>query len=280
MNIHLIDENLGKQPGLSPFISPKVNFTKEKKSIDAVVCTDHMCYKSDLSSFSCPKIAWIIEPPIINGENHINMSKPNNYKRFDYVCSHNRWLEDKTPNFKFVPHGGTWLREEDLGLHKKVKLSSMIFSNKNWNVGHKQRKRAFDIIRKTNLDCDFFGSGSSNPIEHKITGLQDYMFSFALENECPPWLFSPKTDYFSEKILDCFLSGTIPIFYGNPSITKYFNKEGIITFSDVDQIPSLLNKITPAYYHSKEKVLAENFEIAEKYMHPENLIADILNDEK
>ena len=171
MKIHLIDKNFGDQPGLSPFIAPSYSPAKDLENLDAVICTDGMCYSSDLSNFSCTKIAWLIEPPIINGENHINMSKPENYNHFDYVCSYNRWLESRIPNFKFIPHGGTWLREEDLGLHKKDKLCSMIFSNKNWNAGHKQRKRAHDIIQSSNLSCDFFGSGSSNPIEYKIEQL-------------------------------------------------------------------------------------------------------------
>lgn len=278
MKIKLLDQNLGEQPGLSPFISPKYNFERDLADPDLLICTDHMCYSSDLSVYSCPKIAWLIEPPIINGENHTKMVHSLAYKNFDFVFTYNRWLEDMIPNFVFHPHAGTWLREGDLGIHKKTHLCSMIFSDKDWNASHKQRKRAFDLASTKNIDCSFFGSGANNPIEFKSEGLSDFMFSIAMENEAPPYLFSPKTDYFSEKVIDCFLSGTIPIYYGNPSISKYFNEEGILIFTDVDQLPDILDNLSPELYQSKEKAIAENFEIAERYMTPEDLIVEKFND--
>lgn len=278
MKIKLFDQNFGEQPGLSPFIAPKNKFLRDIDNPDAVVCTDQACYSEDLSQYSCPKIAWLIEPPIINGENHTKMTNKENYEKFDFVCTYNRWFEDSIPNFHFLPHAGTWLRDEDLGIHKKIKLCSMIFSDKEWNASHRQRKRVFDMINGLDFACDFFGSGANKPIEFKSEGLQDYMFSIAMENEAPPYLFSPKTDYFSEKIIDCFLSGTIPIYYGNPRITEYFNPDGLIVFTDPDQLPDILKTISPELYSSKQSAIAENFEIAEKYMTPEDLIVDKLNE--
>lgn len=278
MKIKLFDQNFGEQPGLSPFISPKNKFSRDVENPDLVICTDHMCYSQDLSEYSCPKVAWLIEPPIINGENHTKMTDENNYKKFDYVFTYNRWLGDIIPNFHFLPHAGTWLRDEDLGIHKKTELCSMIFSDKEWNAGHRQRKRVFDMINGLDFGCDFFGSGPNKPIEFKSEGLQDYMFSIAMENEAPPYLFSPKTDYFSEKIIDCFLSGTIPIYYGNPTITEYFNPDGLILFTDPDQLPDILKTISPELYSSRQAAITENFEIAEKYMTPEDLIVDKLNE--
>ena len=38
--------------------------------------------------------------------------------------------------------------------------------------------------------------------------------------------------YFTEKLLDCFATGTIPVYLGAPDIDKHFNKDGIINLAD------------------------------------------------
>ena len=38
--------------------------------------------------------------------------------------------------------------------------------------------------------------------------------------------------YYTEKILDCFLSGTIPIYWGTERINDRFDKSGIIMLDD------------------------------------------------
>ena len=35
--------------------------------------------------------------------------------------------------------------------------------------------------------------------------------------------------YFSEKLLDCFLAGTIPIYFGHCDLSKHFNMDGVIS---------------------------------------------------
>ena len=48
-------------------------------------------------------------------------------------------------------------------------------------------------------------------LKDKIDGLRDYRYHFCIENI--------KRDYwFTEKLIDCFVTGTIPIYWGCPSI--------------------------------------------------------------
>jgi len=99
-----------------------------------------------------------------------------------------------------------------------------------------------------------------------------------MENEAPPYLFSPNTDYFSEKLIDCLLVGCVPIFYGNPNVLNYFNPEGIIVVTDPDQVLPALEKLSPGLYLSKIDAVKENFEIARSYMNPEDIIYNLLLD--
>ena len=106
-----------------------------------------------------------------------------------------------------------------------------------------------------NFDKDHCGAGISN---QKILGLKDYMFSIVIEN-C-------KEDYyFTEKLVDCFLTGTIPIYYGCPSIHKFFNGNGILSFTTVDECIQILNTLSDKIYNKLLPYVKENFEIAKRY---------------
>ena len=56
--------------------------------------------------------------------------------------------------------------------------------------------------------------------------------------------------------MDCFATGTIPIYYGTPDIGDHFNKDGIIVLDDNFNIYD----ITVDLYHSKKETIKENFE--------------------
>ena len=62
-------------------------------------------------------------------------------------------------------------------------------------------------------------------IPNKEIGLKDYRFSFCVENDT-------YDTYFTEKILDCFATGTIPVYLGAPDIGNHFNMDGIIILSE------------------------------------------------
>ena len=85
------------------------------------------------------------------------------------------------------------------------------------------------MLEQLNDYAPLFGRGF-NEVEYKEEALADYMFSVAIENA---------DDWFTEKILDCFLTGTVPVYYGTPSITKWFNPDGIIYLEDGFDIEEL-----------------------------------------
>ena len=61
------------------------------------------------------------------------------------------------------------------------------------------------------------------PIANKIEFLSSYKFSIAMEN-------TEGDGYISEKIYDSFISGTIPIYYGDYTIDEYINPKSFILF--------------------------------------------------
>jgi hypothetical protein len=66
--------------------------------------------------------------------------------------------------------------------------------------------------------------------------LQRHKFSLAFENSAYP-------GYVTEKILDAFLAGTVPIYWGDPTITQQFNPKAFIHCLDGEPIDELLRRV-------------------------------------
>ena len=145
---------------------------------------------------------------------------------------------------------------------KLKKLISMITSNKTFT---EQQKFRVDFANKHKDKIDVFGRGF-NEILNKEDGLNDYMFSVCIEN-------ATMDTYFTEKILDCFATGTIPIYKGTKKILNYFDPEGIIFLDDID-----IDDLTYDLYLSKIKSINNNFINATKFMLPEDIIYDIIKE--
>ena len=121
-------------------------------------------------------------------------------------------------------------------------------------IGHQFRLDCLNKIQQENLNVDLYGRGI-NEIDSKLQGLKDYRFCIAMENDYA-------NNYFTEKLLDCMLSGTIPIYHGCKNIEKYFDVNGIITFETVDELTDILNNLTKKDYTSRLSSIQKNYEIA------------------
>jgi hypothetical protein len=195
--------------------------------------------------FSKKKYAWLLESANIS-PNIIEDVKINylHYVRvFDLIFTHNQELIKLHHKFKFAPLYGSWIPNPKL--YDKTKLVSMICSNKVMCEGHQYR---LSWAQKLQGKVDFYGRGF-NDIDSKEEGLVDYMFSVAIEN-------ARYETYFTEKIQDCFATGTIPIYYGSPDIGRFFNPKGIIMLTDDFDI----TRLTPELYYDKLDAVKENLE--------------------
>lgn len=189
------------------------------------------------------KYAWNLESKAIFDNKVLfnNLDRLLNYYELIFTMDQNL-IKLNPDKIKFVPAMGFWI--EIPQIYTKTKLLSMISSSKGMTDGQRLRLK---FINDNKGKFDLFGRGF-NEIKLKEEGLKDYMFSIAIEN-------AKYDDYFTEKILDCFASGTIPVYYGTDNISKYFNSNGIIKLEDFD-----LSQLTPELYYSKMKYIKENFE--------------------
>lgn len=152
------------------------------------------------------------------------------------------------PEFVYCPAAANHTWVVNRGIHKKTKLVSMVSSGKNMCEGHRYRNDLMQSFKTKFLNIDYYGR-SFNPFEKKEDVLNDYYFSIAIENE-------KYSNYYTEKLMDCFATGTVPIYYGTPELPKMFNMDGVIVLDnnfDAEQLNVDL-------YFSKIEAIKENFE--------------------
>lgn len=117
-------------------------------------------------------------------------------------------------------------------LEAKRTAVSWVTSDATQKEGHRLRMDFKDFLQQY-FAFDLFGRGFS-PIDDKFDGIFPYKYSIAIENySCD--------DYWTEKISDCFLSWTMPIYYGAKNILDYFPKESMLLIDPKEPEKSLQN---------------------------------------
>jgi hypothetical protein len=83
--------------------------------------------------------------------------------------------------------------------------------------------------------------------------LFDSMFHIAIEN-------CSIKNYFSEKLLDCFQSRTIPIYWGCINIEDFFDIDGIFVTHNLEEIINICNGLTPNIYDDLTSAMEANYQ--------------------
>ncbi len=197
------------------------------------------------------------EPPELN---NISTQIIKHASSFTKVYSFDFKVLNKIPNSELFCFGSCWISDENnfdtrFNTNKTFKLS-FIKSSKNQLEGHKFRS---DVVSLLSKNYPFEVLLPKQRIDSKESLFLDSMFHIAIENiKCE--------NYFSEKLIDCFMSYTIPIYWGCPNIDKYFDVNGIIVINSISELENVLSSLTEKDYFSRIEIIKRNFEIAkEKY---------------
>lgn len=218
------------------------------------------------------KVAWLIEPRAIKSGAYKFIVE--NSDKFSKVLTFDKQLLDLLDNAEFYPIGGCWIKPEDQKIYDKSKLLSTIVSNKRMTFGHKLRHDYIKYLLDNGQGINLYGKGY-NQIDYKLTALKDYAFSLTIENSSIDY-------YFTEKLIDCFRTGTVPVYWGCPSISDFFNTDGMIIVKDKSGLLSEVERLSLDRYKEMLPAIEENFEKAKKYLIAEdwiyeNLLINILS---
>jgi len=135
--------------------------------------------------------------------------------------------ELKHKNIRYAHNANPWFVDKNydellaLETPKKIKLISVVSSNKAFTEGHKSR---LDFVAKLKNhfgdQLDVFGRGIKD-FDDKWEVLADYKYSIAIENDnCDDWV--------TEKFFDCLLAHTLPFYYGCPNLESIVDKNAFI----------------------------------------------------
>jgi len=237
-----------------------------KDTVGDIAVITESCFNDVDSVKEKIKIALIMEPPCIRPDAYVKICKPEFRNKFDYILTHQRDLLSTDPKFRHYTYAGCWIYPNKRVLHNKTKNISIIASSKRSTMGHILRHQVISCYRDR-ID-GIFGNGYDF-VPNKIEALKDFRYSIVIENET-------SDDWFTEKLIDCFVTGTIPIYWGTKNIGDYFNTDAIIQFSEFHELEKIIKTATQEFYDSKliyNGPISNNFLLARKYyILPEDLI--------
>lgn len=157
----------------------------------------------------------VIQEPQVDGKNPF---VENHGTEFDVIYSH--FEVEKDSRIRITPPLLPWIVERTATqliaapVPEKPRNLSIVASTKSLWPGHEKRNEFVNQVLENVPDIDVFGQGR-RLISDKWDALAPYKYSIALENSSQP-------NYFTEKIVDCFATYTVPLYYGDPLIGHYF----------------------------------------------------------
>ena len=169
---------------------------------------------------------------------HVSMEPPNEISTYrQYANKKSKIIYnqlDIKKNNKLSQGALPWYIDKDFDFLDNLKATQLIKNNKIvWvtsnnksSIGHNFRMKFLNNINDLHF-MDIYGRGIK-PIDNKWGVLSKTKYAIAYENYQADY-------YWTEKIADCFLSYTMPLYFGCKNISDYFPKESFIQIDPRDK---------------------------------------------
>lgn len=205
------------------------------------------------------QVAMLIEPRSIQRD--VYLTAKQKAPLFKYIFTHDSKLLKEIPNAKPIIWGGCWCECKN---PIKDKFMSILSSDKKYAELHRTRLRTA-LRYKDNEDVDVYGTCVGKYVD-PLEAHEHYKYAIIIENYIDDL-------WFTEKIINCFATKTIPIYLGSPKISEYFNGEGIIQVKDEKELINtidnmILNKEYWENYYNDiniQKAIEDNYKTYPKY---------------
>jgi hypothetical protein len=245
----------------------KIEYVRNQMEWDGITLFTNSCLDMVDKVKSKVKVAWPVEARSIEPKTYNKLLELED--KFDYIITWYQDLIDRNPKkYKKIFVGSSRILKPYRQIHNKTKVCSLLTSNKTITESHRFRHILAHQLNQQKAPIDIYGANYL-PFASKLEPHKDYMFSIVIMNSCEDY-------FFTEYLIDCFLCGTIPVFYGCPKIGDIFNIDGILHFTEYHHINNLFQYLTPDYYYSKMAAIIDNFERAHKFISTDDIIADTL----
>ena len=197
----------------------------------------------------------------------------NNRNCYNYILTYYQEILDEFENSLLSCTPTTWVHEYDFP-HKDFGVSALVGNkhNSSWIPqmgGYLLRWEIYERADLIEIPKRFFMSshapilGLDHPDEFILkeskNPLFDAQFHITIENT------DQIKNAFSEKLIDCFRTKTVPIYYGASNIGEFFNLDGIFCANNVEEIIEICNKLNPDTYNSMIEAIEDNYNRAMDY---------------
>ena len=159
---------------------------------------------------------------------------------------------------------------------------SIVMTNRNVAPGHLLRHELYARRKEIKIPFDIY-RGTWNQFEPTEDTLPmppwpnkkekvmvfDCMFHICIEG-------LKHDHHYSEKIVDCLITKTVPIYWGCIIIGAFFNETGIIKVDTVDDIINVCNQLTPSDYNRFLPIVNDNYELGLKVYKYEDILRDAM----
>lgn len=211
------------------------------------------------------KMVYLLEPKCVK---NISPSVIDLVNRgvVDYVLTHEEELLSLGDRYSLMTYGTSWV-EPSPNTTKEFSVSSLT-GGKSLCSGHKLRHMIYNRLGELSVPGNHYVSGNlrmgDNTHSLPILGksklpLFKSQYHICIEN-------CSVGNLFTEKLIDCLLTKTVPIYYGAPNISNFFNSDGFILVNDVDTVISSVNNLSSETYNNMVVHVNENYEKALDYI--------------
>jgi len=250
--------------------SIRMNWNLTSSMDKLVVYTEGLIKNLDINNTSTVKIAYLIEPRVINQHGY-NFLEKGMDKYYSYIISHDLRFLENFPIEKRVwcPGSGSFIHDYEWNIYPKKELVQFIVGDKRDTVGHKFR---YEITKKLNNKITSIVGRGFVPfgLDTKCMVTKDFMYQICVHN-------CVVEDYWTDILVDCIAVGTVPIVHGGKFLEKYFNMDGIITFDNIEQLEFVLDTIGESDYNRRLDAIRKNHQIMfNKYRIIEDYLYDSL----
>jgi hypothetical protein len=195
------------------------------------------------------------EPDILLDKQYRQQDVIDNHKKFDLILTRNTEIIQQCKNAKLFPFGSTWVSPKFQKLATNFEVS-FLCGVKNYLPGHNLRQQVFTNLHR--VRCNELTLKLNYTIDTKDRSFNTSQYAIIIEN-------SQCENYFTEKLIDCLITKTIPIYWGCPNIGDFFDQRGIIKFTNLEDLINKINILTPEIYDQKLNIIESNYREAFKY---------------